>query len=123
MPQDMDRTDAPEFRIGWASATADPGDDSKQVVWQVEYLYRTSNEDTTAAAQETLTATTSASTTANGLTITSITGVDLPAANDQIVFLRIKRLGANAADTLGDDCALLGFGIKYTSDRLGVALT
>ena len=122
IPQDMDRTVAPEFKIGWASATADPGDDSKQVVWQLEYLYVAAGESTIAAAQETLTATTSASTTANGLTISTFTGVDLPGSTDQLMMIRIKRLGADGDDDLGDDCTLLGCGFKYASDKLGVAL-
>lgn len=122
LPQDMDITVAPEFKIGWASATADPGDNSKQVVWQVEYLYRQANEDTTAAAQGSPTATTSASTTAKGLTISTITGLDLPSASDQLLMVRIKRLGADGDDDLGDDCTLLGFGFKYVSNKFGVAL-
>ncbi len=122
LPQDMDRTVAPEFRLGWDSDTADPGDDSKQAVWQVEYLWRTANEDMTAAAQETLTCTASASTTTNGLVICTFTGVDLPSASDQILQLRIKRLGADGSDTLGDVAYLNGFGMKYTMDKLGVAL-
>lgn len=120
-PQDMDRSVAPEFKLGWDSDTADPGDDSKQVVWQVEYLWRAQGEDMTVAAQETLSATASASTTTNGLVVTTITGVDLPSASDQLLLIRIKRLGADAADTLGDVAYLSGFGIKYTSNKLGVA--
>ena len=116
LPQDMDRTVAPEFKIGFASAT-NTGD----VVWQLEYIYLTPNEDTTAAAQETLTTTTTISGTSNGLTIATITGMDLPSDTDQLMKLRIKRLGADGDDDLGDDCVLVGAGLKYISDKLGVA--
>ena len=114
LPQDMDRTVAPEFKIGWASA-----DNTGYATWQVEYLYLVPNEDSTAEAQETLTTNSTVSGTANGLSIATITGVDLPSATDQLVLIRIKRLGAS--DTLGDDCTLLGFGMKYIVDKLGVA--
>jgi hypothetical protein len=117
LPQDMDRTVAPEFKIGFASDT-NTGD----VVWQLEYLYLTPNEDTTAAAQETLTTTTTISGTADGLTIATITGMDLPSSTDQIIKIRIKRLGADGDDTLGDDCVMVGAGLKYVSDKLGIAL-
>lgn len=121
LPQDMDRSVAPEFNIGWDSDTADPGDDSKQCVWQLEYLYLSLNEDVTAAAQETLTVTTSASTTANGLVVSTITGLDLPSATDRFMLIRLKRLGADGDDDLGDVAYLNGCGFKYTSNKLGVA--
>jgi len=122
LPQDMDRSVAPEFNIGWDSDTADPGDDTKQCVWQLEYLYLSLNEDVTAAAQETLTVTTSASTTANGLVVSTITGLDLPSATDRFMMIRVKRLGADGDDDLGDVAYLNGCGLKYTSNKLGVSL-
>lgn len=121
LPQDMDRTVAPEFNIGWDSDTADPGDDTKQCVWQLEYLYLSLDEDVTAAAQETLPVTDSASTTTNGLVVSTITGLDLPSATDRFMLIRLKRLGADGADTLGDVAYLNGCGFKYTSNKLGVA--
>jgi hypothetical protein len=123
LPQDMDRTVAPEFNIGWDSDTADPGDNTKQCYWQLEYLYLSLNEDVTAAAQETLYQVTSASTTTNGLVVTTITGLDLPSATDRFMMIRIKRMGAEGTDTLGDVAYLNGCGFKYTSDKLGVGLT
>ena len=114
IPQDMDRSVAPEFKIGFASAT-NTGD----VDWQVEYLWRTANEDTTAAAQETLTTTTDISGGANGLTIATLTGMDLPSDIDQLIMLRITRIGST--DTIGDDVTLVGAGIKYVSNKLGDA--
>jgi len=122
LPQDMDRSVAPEFNIGWDSDTADPGDNTKQCVWQLEYLYLSLNEDVTAAAQETLTVTTSASTTTNGLVVSTITGLDLPSSTDRFMMIRLKRLGADASDTLGDVAYLNGCGLKYVSNKLGTAL-
>jgi len=117
IPQDMDKTVAPEFKIWFASDT-----NTWDVVWQLEYLYVTANEDTTASAQETLTTTQTISSTADWLTIATITWMDLPSATDQLLILRLKRLGADAADTLADDCTLVGCWLKYVSDKFGVAL-
>jgi len=117
IPSDMDKTVAPEFKIGFASDT-----NSEDVVWQLEYLYVSPDEDTTAAAQETLTTTQTISSTADGLTIATITGMDLPSSTDQLLMLRIKRLGADGSDTLGDDAYLVGCGLKYVSNKFGTAL-
>lgn len=122
LPQNMDRTVAPEFNIGWDSDTADPGDDTKQCYWQLEYLYLSLNEDVTAAAQETLYVVSSASTTANGLVVSTITGLDTPSASDRFMMVRIKRMGADASDTLGDVAYLNGAGFKYTVSKLGTAI-
>jgi len=117
LPQDMDRTVAPEFKIGWASA-----DNTGDVVWQLEYLYRAVNEDTTAVADDTLETTTTVSATANGLTISTITGIATPAASDQLFLFRLKRLGDDEDDNLGDDNTLIGHGLKYTKNTLGVPI-
>lgn len=122
LPQDMDRTAAMELKIGWNSDTVDPGDDTKQVVWQLEYVFRAVGEDMTAAAQETLETTTSASTVTNGLVISTITGIDLPSATDNLIKLRIKRLGADGDDDLGDVAYITGCGLKYTIDKLGASI-
>lgn len=119
-PQDMDRSVAPEFKLGRTSDSADPGDDSLQAQRQVEYLWRAMNEDLTAVAQETLTGLYTVSTITGGLSIATITGIDLPSSSDQLLLLRIKRIGS--ADTLGDDAYLVGFGMKYYSDKLWVGL-
>ncbi len=50
----MDKTVASSFLIGWSSNTAVI---TESAVWQLEYLYRSPGEDTTANAQETLTVT------------------------------------------------------------------
>ena len=116
LPQDMDKTVAPEVKLGWG-ATATTG----AVVWQIEYLYRAPNEDLTAAADASPTTTTTVSGTSKGLTISTIT-LATPGSTDQLLLLRIKRLGANGSDALSGDANLVGCGLKYTSDKLGSAL-
>lgn len=115
LPQDMDKTVAPEFKIGWASA-----DTTGDVVWQVEYLYSAQNGDTT-KTDDTITEVSTVSAVANGLTIATFDDMAAPSTTDQLLMLRIKRLGDDGDDDLGDDCTLLGSGLKYTVDKLGVA--
>ena len=117
LPQDMDKSVAPDYKIGFAS-DATSGD----VVWQLEYLYVGPNEDTTASAQETLTVTKTISATSDGLTVATVSGMDLPSDTDQLLILRIKRLGADANDTIADDAILLGTGLNYTVNKLGVSI-
>jgi len=117
LPQDMDITVAPELKIGFASDT-----NSGNVVWQLSYLWISPNEDTTASAQETLTTTQAISGTTDGLAIATITGIDVPSSTDQLLQIQVKRLGADASDTLADDCTLVGCGLKYIADKLGTAI-
>ena len=118
----IDRTVQPVFCIGWASATADPGDDSKRAVWQVEYLYTAPGESVAAAAQETLTKTTSAAVVVDGLVITQFDPLGLFGVDDICVHVRVKRLGADGADTLGDTSELVGIMIIVTRNRVGGAI-
>jgi len=120
IPNRMDRTVAPAVVLGWSSPTADPGDDSKQAVWQVEYLWTAVDESVAAAAQGTLSVTTSASTVANGLVLSTVTPAAADAA-DQCLHVRIKRLGAAGADTLGDVAHLSGICMSFTANKLGTA--
>ncbi len=124
-PPDMDRSVAPEFCVGWSTTTTDPGDDSEQVEWQLEYRYTQPGEDTTAAAEETLYATGSASTVAEGLVATPVTGVNLPHASDMCLHCRLKRLSSasagDQADTVADDVELHGLVFTYTVNKLGTA--
>lgn len=120
IPSRMDRTVAPTISLGWSSPTADPGDDSKRAVWQVEYLWTALNESVAAAADGTLSITTSASTVANGLVLSTVTPA-APGATDHCLHTRIKRLGADGADTLGDVAHLSGMCMLFTSDKLGTA--
>jgi len=116
LPDDMDRTVAPEFKLAWCTTTAVI---TETCVWQVEYVYTAAGEDTTAAAQETLTVNSNASATAHGLVIATLTGVDLPSATDVWTHVRIKRLGADPADDLTDDADFHGFCYSYTANKLG----
>lgn len=119
IPNDMDITIAPSFLIGWSTNTALA---AETAVWQLEYLYTATGEDTTAAAQETLTVDSDAITQADGLIVAEITGMDLPEATDVCMHSRIKRLGADPNDDLTDTTELHGVCIKYTSNKLGEAL-
>jgi len=118
IPSDMDRTVAPTFKIGWSADGVSPGN----CVWQLEYLWITPGEDTTAAAQETLTVTSAASSTSNGLVISEFTGIDLPSSSDVAMFFRITRLSADANDTISDTVELRGRLFSYTANKLGESL-
>ena len=113
IPTDMDISVAPTFNIGWSAAGSSPGNSK----WQLEYLWLAANEDTTAAAQETLTTISTASATSNGLVIATFSGIDLPTSSDKALFWRITRLSASGDDTISDDIHLHGIYIclLYTS--------
>ena len=123
IPHWLDRTETPQIQIGWSSDTPDPGDDSKQVVWKGEYLWCKRHEDTRNTTPDgTLTVTASMSTVAGGLTISSLTGMIAPDSDDQLIVLKLTRLGADGDDDLGDDCVLVGCGLRGVMNKLGVAL-
>jgi len=81
----------------------------------LEYLWTSEGEDTTAAAQGTLTVNSNAVAQANGLIFAEITGIDLPSATDVCMHCRVKRLGADPADDLTDTAEVHGVCFKYTS--------
>ena len=116
-PKDMDLSTAPTIKVCWSSSAT-----SADAVWQVEYLYRQTDEDVTAAAQETLNQTATSSSTANGFTTTEFIGFAIPNANDKTIFLRLTRLGSDVDDNLGNTAELHSIILKYTSDKLGKAL-
>ena len=118
IPNDMDRSVAPKFGIGWHANGVSPGD----CKWQFEYLWRSPNEDATAGAQETLTVTSTASATSNGLIVAEITGIDLPSGTDVAMFWRVTRLSGDGDDTIADVTHLRGNYFKYTSNKLGEAI-
>jgi len=120
LPGRMDLTVAPCAKIKWSSPTADPGNNSRRCVWQIESLWIAEDESTIGAAQETLKTTTTASTVANGL-VSSCINLCLPEAGDIGLIVRIKRLGADPADTLGDVVHGLGFCLHFTRDKMGLA--
>ena len=111
----MDRTVVPTMTIGWSADGVSPGN----CEWQFEYLWIGANSATNAAAQETLTATTAASATSNGLVFTTFSGIDLPGATDQAMLFRVKRLSGGSNDTIADTVELRGMKFTYTSDKLG----
>jgi len=118
IPSDMDRSEALTMKLGWSTDTTVT---TETAVWQLEYLWIAPGDDTTAAAQETLTIQSNAIAQANGLIIAEFTGVDLPSANDVCVHCRLKRLGADGNDDLTDTTELHGVCFEYTSDKLGEA--
>ena len=114
---DIDTSVDAEVHFGWSSPTT-----SANCRWQVEYLVRAEDEDMTVAAEATLTQTEGSSATANGLNIsTFIIPAAALAAADSCLLLRIARLGADAADTLGDVANLSGLCLNYVSNTLGEA--
>ena len=115
-PVDMDKTVAPTMLIGWSTNTTVT---SETCTWQLEYLWTSEGEDTTAAAQETLTIDSNAISQANGLIMAEITGIDLPSGTDVCIHCRLKRLGAGGNDDLTDTSELHGICFKYTSNKLG----
>jgi len=120
IPADMDRSVALTMKLGWSTNTTVT---TETAVWQLEYLWMSSGEDTTAVAQETLTTQSNAIAQANGLIIAEFTGVDLPSANDICIHCRLKRLGADGNDDLTDTAELHGVCLEYTSNKLGADLT
>lgn len=117
IPQGMDRSVAPELKIGWGT---DDTDTDHYATWQLEYLWVGGAEDLTGAAQETLSVNSYAVTQADGLIIATITGIDVPASTDQLIVMRVTRKGST--DTLDDDAFMVGMGLKYTANKLGVAI-
>lgn len=121
IPNRMDRRVAPTIGLGWSSPVVDPGDDSKQATWQVEYLWTGVDEDTTAAAEGTLSVTDSASTLAGGDGLVfSVIALTAPATTDYCLHMRIKRRGDT--DSLGGVAHLIGICMEFTSNKLGTAL-
>ena len=100
IPLDMDRTTIPVIRLGWSTNTAVITETS---VWQLEYLYRALGEDTTAAAQDTLTINSNANAQANGFNIAAFPGAD-------------------PADDLTDTAELHGVCFMYISNKQGEPL-
>ena len=116
-PKDMDLSEAPIIRVCWSSNATE-----EDAVWQLEYLFRKENEDTTDAAQETLSLVVASSATADGFTCIDFTGVDVPHADDRTMFLRLTRVSSDESDTLGTTAELHSIIFIYTSNKLGEAL-
>ncbi|MBW2604713.1 MAG: hypothetical protein JRE28_10435 [Deltaproteobacteria bacterium] len=108
---------APIVSIAWSADGVSPGD----CKWQLEYLWISPGESTTAAAQETLTAVSSAAATANGIVITEITGIDVPSGTDACLHCRLTRLSADVSDTISDTVEMHGVCSGFTMNKLGKA--
>lgn len=121
VPKDMDTSVQPKIVICWSSATTDPGDDSKQCRWEINYLWRTENESFAAAAEGTVTDNYSSSTTANGCTMNEVQLSNL-ASNDVCLIIQIARRSDDADDTLGDNADLQAIHLQYTKNKLGEAI-
>ena len=119
IPERMDRTVSPTIIIGWSTTTTDPDDDSEQVKWQLEYVWRSQDESTIVGPQETLTVLTTASAIAEGFRASTFIGIDIPSGTDICIHCRLTRLSADAEDTVADDVELLGVCLQWTSDKLG----
>jgi len=115
-PNDMDMTVAPACCVGWSTNTAVVTETAR---WQLEYLYTQLGEDTTAAAQATITVDSDAVAQADGLIIAAFPAMDIPNAADVCMHFRLKRLGA--VDDLTDTAEMHGFVMQYTSNKLGTA--
>ena len=114
IPERMDRTVEPTITVGWSSTTT-----AGNVKWQLEYLWRSADESTIAAAQETLTVTSAVSGSAEGFVASTFTGIDIPSGTDICIHCKITRLSADVADTVADDVELHGLCYKWTSNKLG----
>ena len=121
IPERMDRSVAHTISVGWSADGANPG----VCEWQLEYLWSSPGEDTGAAAQETLYATGTGPATADGLVVTTFTGIDVPSSTDACVHCRLKRLSSASAggqaDTIAIDVHLHGACFGWTSNKLGKA--
>lgn len=116
-PQEMDRSVAGTVKIGFSSTT-----NAGNVKWQLEYLWVSEDEDTTAAAEGTVTTTDAVSTTAEGMVVAEFTGLNAPSATDICAMCRLTRLSADVADTVADTVELHGVCLNYVSNKLGIAL-
>jgi len=117
-PYDMDKSVAPVICVGWSTNTAVT---SETATWQLEYLYTAPGEDTTAAAQATITIDSNAVAQADGLIIATFPAMAVPGSTDICLHGRLKRLGAGGNDDLTDTAELHGVVMQYTSDKLGTA--
>jgi len=115
-PVDLDATIAVSLLCSWSSSL------TGNTKWQLEYAFRSLNEDTTVGAEYTITKVAAASATSNGLVFTEITGINLPDANDIALICKLTRLSGDVQDTITTTTELQGVLVSYTSDRLGESL-
>lgn len=118
IPNRMDRNVVPTVSLGWSAPAAGAGN----AEWQVEYLWTAIDGNTAGAVDDTLTVVTAGSaTTANGMTISTVT-LAAPIGADVCLHLRIKRLAAGGSDdTVVGVTHLHGICMNFTSNKLGTA--
>ena len=118
VPSDIDLTVQPILLIGW-STSDNNGLDCR---WQLGYLWRTENEDMSAAAEGTITDDYTDTVVVNGLNMTQVQLDDL-AVGDVCLTIQLCRRSDNAGDTLNAiDVDLHGICLYYIADKLGEAL-
>lgn len=113
-PTDMDKDVAPDITLKWSSPST-----TGNAVWQLEYLWRNPGEDTTGSAEGTLSITVGPAGSANGLVRSTFTGLNAPSSNDKFLHCRLRRLGTDGNDDLGNTAELHGIYMEYTADKLG----
>jgi len=117
IPEPMDRTVAPTISIAWSADGVSPGN----CEWQLEYFWTSPGESTVQGAEETLTQIAAASSTSNGMVLTTFTGINVPSGSDVCLHCRLTRLSAGANDTIADTVELHGTCFQFTCDKLGKA--
>ena len=109
IPYRMNRNIAPTFNIGWDAGGISAGNSK----WQIEYLWRALNEDTTALAQAIEIVVTSSSAVASNGMVMSTINMQKPDEDDVCLHLRVKRLGADTADTIVGVTYLKGICMRF----------
>jgi len=106
---------SPEFVLKWSAPGTSPGN----CEWQLEYVWIKLNENTTKAADATLTQVAAASAVPNGLIETTFTEIRIP-EHPEIegihkieLRIRLKRLAAGALDTIVDVVHLCGIVLHF----------
>jgi len=119
IPSDADTSEDMSLCIGWSSPAMGLVCD-----WELAYVLTKINDDTTAAAQETLQTYATSSATANGLIVTSNTIVAATQieATDVCFHIQIMRDGNDGSDTLADVAHIHGMVLQYVSNKLGATI-
>jgi len=111
-----DRTVPFKFIIGWSC-----GVNTGNVKWEIQYLWRKLNEDTSSSTpDETVTETVAVSSTANGYQYTVFDIAVLPDSDDRYCTVKIARIGSDdELDTADDVAHYVGIGILYAKNKIG----
>lgn len=114
IPDCADRSEVPLLSLGWTG-----GSEIGNVYWQIEYLWTAEDENTSLGAEGTDTILDATSAVKNGLVITTFTGITHPSDTDVCLHARLKRLSADASDTMASYADLHGICMTWVSNRLG----